>query len=349
MGKDTPMHYRTLGNSGAVVSTFALGTMTFGAETGETTAHAILSDYVAAGGNLIDTADVYSRGVSEEIIGRWLAAHPAEREQVVIATKGRFETSDGPNDLGTSRRHLSRALDASLKRLGVDQIDLYQMHAWDPVTPLQETLRFLDDAVRSGKIAYYGFSNFLGWQLTKAVHLAHANGFTPPVTLQPQYSLLVREIESEIVPACVDANIGLLPWSPLAGGWLTGKYQRDTDPAGATRLGEDPKRGMEAWEPRNKQERTWRILDTVQEIARAKGVSQSQVSLAWLEARPAVTSVILGVRNTDQLADNLGATSFELTGDELKRLDEVSAPVVADYPYGAAGADQRHRAIDVSD
>jgi aryl-alcohol dehydrogenase-like predicted oxidoreductase len=341
------MRYRTLGNCGAVVSTFALGTMTFGAETDESTAHAILSGYVGAGGNLIDTADIYSRGVSEEIIGRWLAAHPTEREQVVIATKGRFETSDGPNDLGSSRRHLGRALAASLSHLGVDQIDLYQMHAWDAVTPLLETLRFLDDAVRSGKIAYYGFSNFLGWQLTKAVHLAHANGFTPPITLQPQYSLLVREIESEIVPACVDANIGLLPWSPLAGGWLTGKYQRDEGPAGATRLGEDPNRGMEAWEPRNKQERTWRILDTVREIAKVRGVSHGQVSLAWLESRPAVTSVILGVRNADQLADNLGATTVELTADERERLDKVSAPVVSDYPYGAAGADQRQRAIDV--
>ena len=343
------MHYRTLGNSGTVVSTYALGTMTFGDEADEVTSHAILNDYVAAGGNFIDTADVYSSGVSEEVIGRWLAVHPADGEQVVIATKGRFAMGDGPNDLGTSRRHLARALDASLRRLGVEQIDLYQMHAWDPVTPLEETLRFLDDAVSSGKIAYYGFSNFLGWQLTKAVHLARANGFTPPVTLQPQYSLLVREIESEIVPACQDAKIGLLPWSPLAGGWLTGKYQRDADPVGATRLGEDPKRGMEAWEPRNKQERTWRILDTVEQIAKAKGVNQAQVSLAWLEAQPAVTSVILGVRNTDQLADNLGAASVELTADEVKRLDEVSAPVVSDYPYGEPGADQRHRAVDVGD
>jgi len=342
------MRYRTLGNSGAVVSTYAMGTMTFGAEADEATSHAILDDYVAAGGNFIDTADVYGSGVSEEIIGRWLVAHPNEGEQVVIATKGRFEMGDGPNDLGTSRRHLGRALDASLRRLGVEQIDLYQMHAWDAVTPLEETLRFLDDAVRAGKIAYYGFSNFLGWQLTKAVHVARACGFTPPVTLQPQYSLLVREIESEIVPAALDANIGLLPWSPLAGGWLTGKYQRDTDPMGATRLGEDPQRGMEAWEPRNKQGRTWRILDTVQEIAKAKGVSQGQVSLAWLEAQPAVTSVILGARNTDQLADNLSAASVELTAEELKRLDDVSASVVSNYPYGVAGTDQRHRTIDVS-
>ena len=342
------MRYRTLGNSGAVVSTYAMGTMTFGAEADEATSHAILDDYVAAGGNFIDTADVYGRGASEEIIGRWLATHHSEGEKVVIASKGRFGMGDDRNDLGTSRRHLGRALDASLRRLGVEQIDLYQMHAWDAVTPLEETLRFLDDAIRSGKIAYYGFSNYLGWQLTKAVHLARANGFTPPVTLQPQYSLLVREIESEIVPACVDANIGLLPWSPLAGGWLTGKYKRDTDPKGATRLGEDPKRGMEAWEPRNKQERTWRILDTVQEIAGAKGVSQGQVSLAWLETQPAVTSVILGARNCDQLADNLSAASVELTADELQRLDDVSTPVVSDYPYGAAGAGQRHRAIDVS-
>jgi aryl-alcohol dehydrogenase-like predicted oxidoreductase len=340
------MRYRTLGNSGAIVSTFALGTMTFGTEADEATSHAILDDYVAAGGNFIDTADVYSAGVSEEIIGRWLAAHPAEREQVVIATKGRFPMGAGPNDLGTSRRHLTRALDASLRRLGTDQIDLYQMHAWDAVTPLEETLRFLDDAVRAGKIAYYGFSNFLGWQLTKAVHVARASGFTPPVTLQPQYSLLVREIESEIVPAALDANIGLLPWSPLAGGWLTGKYRRDADPTGATRLGENPKRGMEAWEPRNKQERTWRILETVAEIATAQGVNQAQVSLAWLEAQPAVTSVILGARTTAQLADNLGATSVVLTAGELGRLDEVSAPVVSDYPYGTAGAAQRHRAND---
>jgi aryl-alcohol dehydrogenase-like predicted oxidoreductase len=349
MDKDTPMHYRTLGNSGAVVSAFALGTMTFGAEADEVTSHAILDDYVAAGGNFIDTADVYGSGVSEEIIGRWLATHRTQSEQVVIATKGRFAMGGGPNDLGTSRRHLGRALDASLRRLSVEQIDLYQMHAWDAVTPLEETLRFLDDAVRSGKIAYYGFSNYLGWQLTKAVHVARACGFTPPVTLQPQYSLLVREIESEIVPACLDANIGLLPWSPLAGGWLTGKYQRDADPTGATRLGEDPERGMEAWEPRNKQERTWRILDVVEAIAKAKGANPAQVSLAWLSAQPAVTSVILGARTTNQLADNLGAASVELTPDEFERLDEVSMPIVSDYPYGEAAADQRHRAIDGSD
>ena len=339
------MRYRTLGHSGVVVSSYALGTMTFGHEADEETSHAILDDYVAAGGNLIDTADVYSAGTSEEIIGRWLASHPTERAQMVIATKGRFPMGSGPNDLGTSRRHLRLALDASLRRLGVEHVDLYQMHAWDATTPIEETLRFLDDAVSAGKIGYYGFSNYLGWQLTKAVHVARALGFTLPVTLQPQYSLLVREIESEVVPASLDAGIGLLPWSPLAGGWLTGKYRRDTDPIGATRLGENPARGMEAWEPRNKQERTWRVIDAVGAVAAAHGVDHAQVSLAWLEARPAVTSVILGARTPEQLADNLGAADVVLTADEIQQLDTVSAPDLADYPYGPGGVAQRHRPL----
>jgi aryl-alcohol dehydrogenase-like predicted oxidoreductase len=344
------MRYRTLGNSGAIVSTYALGTMTFGAEADEVTSHAILDDYVAAGGNFIDTADVYGAGVSEEIIGRWLAAHPtparAGRDRHERTLLDGWRSQRPMHVPTTSARPGATSVVRSLRRLGVEQIDLYQMHAWDAVTPLDETLRFLDDAVRGGKIAYYGFSNFLGWQLTKAVHVARANGFTPPVTLQPQYSLLVREIESEIVPACLDADIGLLPWSPSAGGWLTGKYQRDTEPTGVTRLGEDPERGMEAWGPRNRQERTWRILDAIAEIAKAAGTNQAQLSLAWLEAQPAVTSVIPGARNTEQLAENLGAAFVVLTADELERLDEVSAPVVSDYPYGEPAADQRHRAID---
>ena len=179
--------------------------------------------------------------------------------------------------------------------------------------------------------------------------MARVSGFTPPVTLQPQYNLLVREIEWEIVPASLDANIGLLPWSPLAGGWLTGKYRRDIDPTGATRLGENPGRGVEAWEPRNKRERTWQILETVEDIARTNGVSQGNVALAWLEGQRSVTSVILGARNTHQLQDNLRSVSLVLTPEELERLDDVSAPVVSDYPYGKAGVDQRHRAIDPSD
>lgn len=339
------MQYRTLGNSGAVVSTYALGTMTFGAESTEETSHAILDHYVAAGGNFIDTADVYSAGVSEEIIGRWLAKRPEAKDQVVVATKGRFPMGTGPNDLGTSRRHLTKSLDDSLRRLGVEQVDLYQMHAWDPVTPLEETLRFLNDAVSSGKIAYYGFSNFLGWQLTKAVHVAKAHGWNAPVTLQPQYSLLVREIESEIVPASLDAGVGLLPWSPLGGGWLSGKYKRDQPPAGATRLGENPTRGMEAWQARNDDDRTWQVIGAVEKIAADHGVTASQVALAWLAERPAVTSVILGARTTEQLADNLAAADLELTPEETERLTEASRPRVGVYPYGPMAQEQRSRKI----
>jgi aryl-alcohol dehydrogenase-like predicted oxidoreductase len=340
------MDYRKLGNSGAVVSTLCLGAMTFGAEADEAASHAILDAYAAAGGNFIDTADVYSAGASEEIIGRWLKGNPDEARRMVVATKGRFPMGDGPNDLGLSRKHLSRGLDDSLRRLGVGQIDLYQMHAFDALTPVEETLRFLDDAISAGKISYYGFSNFLGWQITKAVHVARAHDFAPPATLQPQYNLLVRDIEHEIVPACLDAGIGLLPWSPLAGGWLAGKYQRDRAPTGATRLGENPERGMEAYGPRNAQERTWLVIDAVRAIAEAHGATPAQVALAWLAAQPAVTSVILGARNTDQLTDNLGAAQLALSDEEISRLTDVSAPEVADYPYGKAGTNQRHRRIE---
>ena len=341
----THLSYRTLGRSGAVVSAQALGTMTFGAEADEATSHALLDAYADGGGNFIDTADVYTAGTSEEIIGRWLASHPTEARQIVLATKGRFPMGQGPNDLGTSRRHLRDALDASLHRLGVDHIDLYQLHAWDAITPLDETLRFLDDAVTAGKIGYYGFSNFTGWQLTKAVHLADRHGWSLPVTLQPQYNLLVRGIEHEIVPAALDAGIGLLPWSPLGGGWLSGKYRRDEPPTGSTRLGENPERGMEAWEKRNADERTWRVIDAVSAVADEHGATASQVSLAWLKAQPAVTSVILGVRTLEQLHDNMAADSLELSAEQLDQLTAASAPETEDYPYGAAGVAQRHRKI----
>lgn len=340
------MHYRTLGYSGTVVSEQTLGTMTFGAEADEPTSHDIINAFLEAGGNFIDTADVYSRGASETIIGRWLAAHPTEAKDVVIATKGRFPMGDGPNDLGLSRRHLSRALDDSLRRLGIERIDLYQMHAWDAHTPIEETLGFLAEAVAAGKIAYYGFSNYLGWQLTKAVHVAKAHGWPAPVTLQPQYNLLVRDIEHEVVPAALDAGIGLLPWSPLAGGWLSGKYQRNVDPTGATRLGEDPKRGMEAWEARNADERTWQVIDVVKRISDARDASMSQVALAWVGAQPSVTSVILGARTVEQLTDNLGAVDIELTVDDLAELSAVSRPRVDDYPYGRGGVAQRARNLE---
>ncbi len=341
------MEYRTLGRTGCSVSTLALGTMTFGNETDEETSHAQLDRFVEVGGNLVDTADVYSRGVSEEIIGRWLAKRPAEvRDQVVLATKGRFATGSGPNAAGLSRRHLDRALDASLRRLGVEAVDLYQVHSWDPITPLDETLRFLDDAVRAGKIHYVGLSNFTGWQLQKAVDIADFRGLSRPVTLQPQYSLLTREIEWEIVPACQSEGLGLLPWSPLGGGWLTGKYQRDERPTGATRLGEDPERGVEAYDRRNKVERTWAVVDEVRAVAAERGAGMAQVALAWLADRPAVSSVILGARTVEQLDDNLGAAGLHLTAEETARLDRASDPAAADYPYGGPGQGQRGRSID---
>ena len=334
-----------LGTTGTVVSTLALGTMTFGTETDEAGAHSQLDRYVEAGGNLVDTADVYSAGVSERIIGHWLAARAGARDQIVLATKGRFATGVGPNDLGLSRRHLSAALDASLRRVGVDVIDLYQLHSYEPLTPLEETLHFLDDAVRAGKIHYVGLSNFTGWQLQHAVDIAEFRALAGPVTLQPQYNLLVREIEWEIVPAARHAGLGLLPWSPLGGGWLTGKYQREEQPTGATRLGENPDRGVEAYGRRSRVERTWDVVDAVRDIADKRAASMAQVALAWLVDRPAVTSVILGARTMEQLDDNLGAAELHLSADEANRLDEVSDPAPADYPYGDLGVEQRSRHI----
>ncbi|MDB5613002.1 MAG: aldo/keto reductase [Devosia sp.] len=338
------MQYRKLGNSGAIVSAYCLGTMTFGSESDEATSFRLMDDYVAAGGNFIDTANVYSAGVSEEILGRWLKGK--QLRDLVITTKGRFPMGNGPNHLGLSRKNLNEALDASLKRLGVEHIDLYQMHAFDALTPLDETLRFLDDSIRNGKIGYYGLSNFLGWQLTKAVWLAKASGYQPPVTLQPQYNLLVRDIEHEIVPAALDAEIGLLPWSPLGGGWLSGKYKRDQMPTGATRLGENPTRGMEAFEKRNSKSVTWDVIEAVQDIAEARGATMAQVSLAWVAAQPAVTSVILGARTTEQLGDNLGAAELELSAEEIARLSDVSKPEMSDYPYGEGGIAQRNRKVE---
>ena len=343
------MEHRLLGRSGCVVSTLALGTMTFGSETDEAGARSQLDAFIAAGGNLVDTADVYSAGASEEIIGRWLAdTGSGVRESIVLATKGRFSTGPDTNDVGLSRRHLQRALENSLRRLGVDCVDLYQVHAWDPVTPLEETLGALDDMVRAGKVRYIGLSNFTGWQVQKAVGLARERGFAVPVTLQPQYNLLVRELEWEIVPACLDAGLGLLPWSPLGGGWLTGKYQRDTPPVGATRLGENPDRGVEAYSRRSTQQRTWDVVDAVRDVADKRGVSMAQVALAWLVDRPSVTSVILGARTLEQLEDNLAAGSLHLDPDETAALEAASDPAPADYPYGGPGNEQRSRQIETS-
>ena len=339
------MDYRTLGRSGCAVSNLALGTMTFGVETAEPGAHEQLDLFLEAGGTLVDTADVYGGGESERIIGSWLADRPVDLTgRVVLATKGRFPTADDPNGAGLSVRHLTRALDASLARLGVDRVDLYQAHAYDPVTPLEETLRTMDGFVRAGKVAYWGLSNFTGWQLTKLVQLAQAMGVAAPVTLQPQYSLVVREIEWEIVPAALDAGMGLLPWSPLGGGYLSGKYTRDQRPGAGTRLGDDPGRGMEAWERRGT-ERTWAVIDAVQRIAEARAVSMAEVALAWVTDRPGVTATIVGARTTEQLRTNLGAADLHLSAAETAALDAASDPHPPDYPYGELGVDQQDRTL----
>jgi aryl-alcohol dehydrogenase-like predicted oxidoreductase len=319
--------------------------MTFGHETDEAGSHAQLDRFLEVGGTLVDTADVYTNGASEEIVGRWLAGRPGAADRIVLATKGRFPMGSGPNDVGLSRRHLDRALDDSLRRLGVDTVDLYQVHAWDPHTPIDETLRFLDDAVTRGKIRYAGLSNFTGWQVQKTVDVADHRGWTRPVTLQPQYNLLAREVEWEIVPACLSEGLGLLPWSPLGGGWLTGKYSRDSAPTGPTRLGEDPKRGVEAYDRRNRVERTWAVIEAVRAVAEARGASMAQVAIAWLVDRPGVSSVILGARTLEQLGDTLAAAGLHLSAEEVALLDQASDPGAADYPYGGPGVEQRSREV----
>ncbi len=339
------MEYRLLGRSGCAVSAVALGTLTFGNETDETGSFAQLDQFAEAGGTLLDTADVYADGRSEEIVGRWLARRPGARDRMVVATKGRFPTDESPNGHGLSRRHLTAALEASLRRLGVDTIDLYQLHAWDPLTPLAETLRFTDDAVRAGKINYVGLSNFTGWQLQKAVDTAAALGLAGPVSVQPQYNLLTRAIEWEILPACQAEGLAVLPWSPLASGWLTGKYRRDQPPAAGTRVAENADEGMRIWNQRGHRERTWQVTDAVRAVATARGVSMAQVAIAWLAARPGVTSVILGARTTGQLAANLAAVALRLTTEETAALDAASDPAPPDYPYGEEGQAQRARRI----
>lgn len=338
------MEHRLLGESGLAVSRLCLGTMTFGAETDRAGSFAQLDAFVEAGGTFIDTADVYSRGASEQLVGDWLGERADVRDRLVLATKARFPMSDSPNGAGLSRRHLHDALNASLGRLGVESIDLYQLHAWDPLTPIDEYLRFIDDAVRAGKVHYFGLSNFLGWQLTAVAERASSGGWTVPVSLQPQYNLLTRSIELEIVPACAQYGLGLMPWSPLAGGWLTGKYRRDAAPTGSSRLGENPARGMEAYDRRNT-EATWRVLDVLRQVAEQSGLTMAQAALAWVADRPQVTAPIVGARTVEQLQGSLAIAEVHLDESAARLLTDVSAPELPDYPYGELGIDQRSRTL----
>lgn len=339
------MRYRTLG--GAAASTLTLGAMTFGTETDEATAFRMLDMFTDAGGNVIDTADLYSGGESEAIIGRWIATRPEIVDRVLITTKGRMRSGAGVNDVGGSRYHLRRALEASLGRLGLDHVDLYLLHAWDPLTPVDETLRFFDDAIRAGKISYYGFSNLHGWELTKLVSVARQLGLAAPVALQSQYNLLSRTVEVEVVPAALDAGIGIMTWSPLAGGWLTGKYQRGERPTGVSRLGEDPQRGLKNWAERDTESRTWRVLDELHSVAQELGSTPGAVAIAWLAARPAVSTVVIGVRHLEQLRSNLEGVKLTLPAEHIARLDAASSPELDDYPYYPQAARMRARTLTV--
>jgi aryl-alcohol dehydrogenase-like predicted oxidoreductase len=343
------MEYRHLGRSGLRVSVLTLGTMTFGgkgpfAAVGSTDvagARRQIDLSLDAGVNLIDTADVYSDGASEEILGE---AIRGRRDRVLLATKARFPMGEGPNDAGLSRQHLIAACDASLRRLGTDYVDLYQVHEWDGLTPVEETLEALDELVTAGKVRYVGCSNFSAWHLMKSLCVAERRGLPRYVSQQIYYSLQAREAEYELVPAALDQGLGILVWSPLAGGLLSGKYRRNQPaPAGSRHLSE--------WDepPVRHQDRLYDIVEVLVEIGDANGVSAAQVALAWLLGRPAVTSLVIGARTEEQLAANLRAADLRLTEEERARLDEVSAPPLL-YPYWhqAKTAFDRLSAADLS-
>jgi aryl-alcohol dehydrogenase-like predicted oxidoreductase len=326
------MEYRQLGNSGVKVSALTMGTMTFGgkgpfAKLGNASLKEVrrLIDVVAdAGVNLIDTANVYSAGASEELIGE---AMPTRKAGMLIATKARFPMGEGPNDRGLSRWHLMRECEASLKRLRTDVIDLYQVHQWDGLTPLEETMEALDNLLRSGKVRYVGCSNYSGWHVMKAMEVARRDGRIPFVSQQIHYTLQAREAEYELIPIAIDQKLGVLVWSPLAGGLLSGKHRRDQGaPEGS--------RQFAGWtEPPIRDENAlWRIVDELVAIGEAHGVSAAQIALAWLMGRPGVTSLIIGGRTEAQFRDNLACVKLKLTEDERSRLDKVSQPPLI-YPY----------------
>jgi aryl-alcohol dehydrogenase-like predicted oxidoreductase len=344
------MEYRSLGGSGLKVSALTLGTMTFGgkgpfAKVGsgglEDLRRAI--DLSADHGvNLIDTSDIYSFGRCEELIGE--ATGGKLKDGMLIATKARFAMGNGPNDRGLSRYHLIHACEASLKRLRVEAIDLYQVHQWDGQTPLEETMEALDSLVRAGKVRYVGCSNFSGWHVMKALEVARRDGRVPFVSQQIHYALSAREAEYELIPIAVDQKLGVLAWSPLAGGLLSGKHRRNAAaPEGSRQLA--------GWtEPPIPDEgKLFEIVDELVAIGDARGVSAAQIALAWLLGRPAVTSLIVGARNDAQLKDNLAAAGVKLSDDERARLDKVSQPTLI-YPYWhqAQSASDRLGAADLS-
>ncbi|MGD0722203.1 MAG: aldo/keto reductase [Roseiarcus sp.] len=327
------MEYRQLGNSGLKVSALTLGTMTIGGaggfarvgNVGLADARRMIDMAVEAGVNLIDTADVYSGGAAEQVIGEILDGR--RKGGLLIATKARFPMGDGPNDRGLSRWHLIRACEASLKRLRADVIDLYQVHQWDGLTPLEETMEALDSLVRAGKVRYVGCSNFSGWHVMKAMEVARRDGRVPFVSQQIHYTLQAREAEYELIPIALDQKLGVLVWSPIAGGLLSGKHRRNQKTPEGTRQ-------FAGWKepPIHDEAKLWDVVDALVAVADGRGVSGAQVALAWLLGRPGVTSAIVGGRTVAQIQDNLGAAELKLTPEERARLDAVSQPTLL-YPY----------------
>lgn len=326
------MKTRFLGNTGVRVSELCFGAMTFGGKgywTGvgqvqQREADELIKIAIDGGINFFDTADVYSEGLSEEILGKALGSR---RKDVILATKVRGRTGPGPNDVGLSRKHIIDSCNGSLRRLGTDYIDLYQVHSFDPRTPLEETLRALDDLVRDGKVRYIGASNFTGWQLMKALAISEKRNLERFVTLQALYSLIARDLENELVPLSLDQNLGILPWSPLGGGFLTGKYRRGQPrPEGARRS--DPSKQFLQFD----EQKGFDIVDELEKVAKSHSATITQAALNYLLRKPGVTSVIIGAKTREQLNDNLKTTDWEMTPEEVARLDELSMPPRA-YPY----------------
>jgi aryl-alcohol dehydrogenase-like predicted oxidoreductase len=319
---------RQLGRTGIRVTELCLGAMTFGREAPEDDSLALLDRYLDAGGNFVDTADAYGGGASEEILGRALAAR---RDQIVLATKVRMPVSADANDAGASRRHLRAGVEASLRRLRTDWIDLYQLHCWDAFTPLDETLSTLDDLVREGKVRYLGASNYTGWQLAKALGAAERRGWEPFVSLQPQYSLVCRDVERELLPLCREERLAVLPWSPLGGGLLTGKYRAGEGSPEGTRGGDSTPSGY-LMRRRLAVERNYAVAEAVAKVAAEIGRTPAQVALNWVLTREGVTAPIVGARTLAHLDDNLGTIGWRLDAEQEQALEEASA-IDLGYPY----------------
>lgn len=335
------MDYKFMGKTGLKVSELCLGAMTFGREADEASSHKMLDLFVEAGGNFIDTADVYTQGASEEVMGNWLPKQ--NRDDLVIATKVRFPMGDGPNDLGLSRKHIMSGIEASLKRLKTDYIDLYQVHCWDDKTPLEETLTTLNDLVRRGMVRYIGASNFTGWQLQKAILISKELGLEAFTCLQPQYNLLCRSTEWELTTLCENEGIGVIPWSPLRGGWLSGRFKRGMSAPpedSRVKLAEDKGWG-ESWSNYNN-EHTWTVLDALHDVATQTSKHPAQVALRWLIQQKAVTAPIIGARNESQLTSNLGASGWTLSNEQMEQLSKAS-DVSLPYPYDFIAGAQQNR------